>query len=655
MRKYYIIILTLILLASSDLITGTGSDSQTINITKLVQAGVSLPGQKQEIVVPADPLDFDSTLEWEVIIAKKGLATEKDAAYFLVEELGTVGKQLERKTISASGRLAIPKGARFKITIYAGEYSRLVTREGASVKVKLQYAEAQVRYSQGDKPYLFNLEVAGPAGLDNWSWLWGSNDATSGKRISHQFNNDGKIPVIVEGKGKTLSGLEAQKFYFELEVPPLVILDPKVEPLKGPVELNVTAKVNAVVNYGQKASYSWNFGNGVELSGPEVGNNYTKPGNYYLVLSAKVAGVNIQKSWLVEAQPLTINPNPVVTPLSGPVPLEVTGTVNPSITGGPTQLIFSWEIGKEVVAGGEIKHKFTEPGEYQLILKTADKLHPAQMIPESVFLVKALPPQLTLKPTASISKGNIPLAVNFEPNLKIEGSPVDPVFNWDFGDGETAGIDKPNHVFKKPGVYDVQVVLNDRLHQGNLAYATLKIEVLPPEMKVTAIPNVSSGLAPLKVSFNAQIGVTGSPCDPQYCWDFGDGGTSVEQNPVHVFKQEGNYKVTLEVKDWLHPANSVKTSVEIEVKLPKLRLTANVTPVSGKAPLIINCQAWADKEGGNEASKLKYTWDFGDGVTAEGMDQKHTFENPGTYNVLIFVEDQTLGITERKTFKVVVK
>jgi cytochrome c len=108
------------------------------------------------------------------------------------------------------------------------------------------------------------------------------------------------------------------------------------------------------------------------------------------------------------------------------------------------------------------------------------------------------------------------------------------------------------------------------------------------------------------------------------------------------------------VKDWLHPSSSVKTTVVIDVKMPTIRLTANVTPTSGKAPLAINCQAWADKEGSTNP-KMKFVWDFGDGFTAEGMDQKHTFEKTGTYNVLIFVEDQTLGITERKTFKVVVK
>ncbi len=655
MKKYYIFMIAFLFFISTNLAFGVdNSDSKLIPIQRLIQVSVAQLAQKKELIVPSDPLSFDTTLEWEVTIEKVSLASEKDAAFFTVEDFNKPGKQLERKTSSASGKLNIPKGTKYKITLYAGEYSRLLSKDGTEVYAKLKYTEAQVRYSMGDKPHQFNFEVIGPEGLDQWNWFWGSNDKSSGKSIEHQFSSDGRFPVVVEGNGKTLSGVGSQKFYFELEVPPLIVLDPKVEPLSGPAELNVTAKVNAVVNYGQKATYTWNFGNGVELTGPEAGNNYVQPGNYQLVLTAQVGESIFQKSWLIDVLPLNIAPNPVMTPLSGPVPLEVIGTAHPSINGGPTQLRFNWIFGEEITEGSQFKHKFTEPGEYQVVFKTVDKLHQSLVIPDTVFLVKALPPQIHIKPTASISKGLIPLAVNFDPQMTIQGSPVELIYRWDFGDGETANQPKPTHIFKKPGTYDVQLTVTDRLHQGNLVTGTLKVEVMAPEMKVTAIPSVTSGLAPLKVSFNTQIGVTGSPCDPQYLWDFGDGGTAVEQNPVHIFKQEGEYVVTLEVKDWLHPSSTVKTSLTIEVKLPKIRLTANVSPSSGKAPLTVNCQAWADKEG-DKNPEMKYIWDFGDGVVVEGMDQKHTFVQPGTYNVLVYVEDLELGITERKNFKVVVK
>jgi PKD repeat protein len=89
----------------------------------------------------------------------------------------------------------------------------------------------------------------------------------------------------------------------------------------------------------------------------------------------------------------------------------------------------------------------------------------------------------------------------------------------------------------------------------------LKITVLPPEMKVTATANVTKGTVPLNVNFSSQINIIGTPCEPVFVWNFGDGATDVAQNPVHNYIDEGIYEVTLEVKDRLHSANTVKTTL----------------------------------------------------------------------------------------------
>lgn len=44
----------------------------------------------------------------------------------------------------------------------------------------------------------------------------------------------------------------------------------------------------------------------------------------------------------------------------------------------------------------------------------------------------------------------------------------------------------------------------------------------------------------------------------EWHWDFGDGGTSVEQNPVHEYKSEGTFSVTLTIKD----GNGIEQTLE---------------------------------------------------------------------------------------------
>ncbi|NLY74899.1 MAG: PKD domain-containing protein [Firmicutes bacterium] len=652
--RFALVLLLVSLCIGNNRSVGSAGNDRQIDLAREIRATVDQAGQKRELLIPVEPLDFDTDLKWDFTIIKRGLSVEKQPAYFTIEETGPRPKLLQKGSATASGSMTIPKGTQYKITIAAGEYTRLLAKTGAKVEAKLKYSEALVKYAQKDQPYLYDFEIRGPAGLEDWRWEWGANRTSDGSRVTHQFERDGKNPVVVTGKGRTSAGETTRKFYFEFEVPPLIVLNPKIDPTGGPVELTVTAQANAVVNYGQKASYLWNFGDGVELSGPEAKYTYTKPGNYLLTLTATVDQYKFQKSWLLEVAPLTVNLNKVITPTGGPVPLEVKGSVTPKVSGGPTQLRFTWTIAGETISGASFTKKITEPGEYQVVLKTSDQLHPEMAIPDEYVIIQALPPQITLTPMVSLAKGVIPLHAAFDPGVKVEGSPVDLVYYWDFGDGEISNLEKPQHVYKKPGDYQARLTVSDRLHPGNLATATIPVAVLPPELKVNASAGVTKGLIPLTVNFNAQVGITGSPCEPLYIWDFGDGTVSYEQNPVHTFRREGLQTISLEVKDRINPDNVVKTTLEIETRLPELRLTASLTPTTGPAPLTVQGQAWGEKEGASNPN-LKYTWDFGDGERAEGLDQRHVYQKKGTYQVTVTVEDPELGLRKEESFKVTVK
>lgn len=57
-----------------------------------------------------------------------------------------------------------------------------------------------------------------------------------------------------------------------------------------------------------------------------------------------------------------------------------------------------------------------------------------------------------------------------------------------------------------------------------------------------------SGEAPLKVKFTADL--EGEELKkPRFHWDFGDGTTSKERSPTHVYKKPGEYKVSCRIDD----------------------------------------------------------------------------------------------------------
>ena len=80
-----------------------------------------------------------------------------------------------------------------------------------------------------------------------------------------------------------------------------------------------------------------------------------------------------------------------------------------------------------------------------------------------------------------------------------------------------------------------------------------------PEAAASATPD--NGEAPLEVAFSSE-GSADPDGDPlTYAWDFGDGGTSTEADPVHTYVEEGVYEATLTVSDG---DKSAVASVEVQ-------------------------------------------------------------------------------------------
>jgi len=72
---------------------------------------------------------------------------------------------------------------------------------------------------------------------------------------------------------------------------------------------------------------------------------------------------------------------------------------------------------------------------------------------------------------------------------------------------------------------------------------------MPPVIEFTI--SVSSGVSPLSVVFTN----TTSDAD-SYLWDFGDGETSTEVSPTHIYSEEGTYNGSLSA------VNMIGTSTE---------------------------------------------------------------------------------------------
>ena len=119
-------------------------------------------------------------------------------------------------------------------------------------------------------------------------------------------------------------------------------------------------------------------------------------------------------------------------------------------------------------------------------------------------------------------------------------------YAWDFGDGQTSTEANPHHTYEKEGSYTAGLTVTDSKKHAATATAVTVTANCPP-LDATASADTPTGDTPLEVHFTAAS--TGG-CGPvTYAWDFGDGATSTEQNPSHIYANAGSMAPSLTVTD----------------------------------------------------------------------------------------------------------
>ena len=113
----------------------------------------------------------------------------------------------------------------------------------------------------------------------------------------------------------------------------------------------------------------------------------------------------------------------------------------------------------------------------------------------------------------------------------------------DFGDGSNSSNATVTHTYKIPGTYTANLTVSNDVSSQSM---TKTIKVIGPTAPVANfISNPITGFAPLNVAFTDTS--TGLPAS--WLWDFGDGETSPEQNPTHIYSLAGTYTVKLTVSN----------------------------------------------------------------------------------------------------------
>ena len=121
-------------------------------------------------------------------------------------------------------------------------------------------------------------------------------------------------------------------------------------------------------------------------------------------------------------------------------------------------------------------------------------------------------------------------------------------WSWDFGDGGASTDRNPEHVYAAPGTYNVRLTVTDDDGATDTTTRSVLVVVPPPIPPVAAFAPPVSPHAGQPAAF-VDLSTDADGTIVSHEWDFGDGSTSTDANPVHVYAEPGEYTASLTVTD----------------------------------------------------------------------------------------------------------
>ncbi|MBT5859148.1 MAG: PKD domain-containing protein, partial [Flavobacteriales bacterium] len=197
-------------------------------------------------------------------------------------------------------------------------------------------------------------------------------------------------------------------------------------------------------------------------------------------------------------------------------------------------------------------------------------------------------------------------------------------YNWDFGDGNTSVLKSPQHNYQNVGFFPVSLTITDTFG-CTVVNNTELIEV--QNVQVDFSSNLLSSNCPPVISTftNNSSGVNLS-----YNWSFGDGLTSSQENPSHLYSTSGDFDVRLIIEDNFSCKDTLVMSNMISIFGPMgtFNYSSDVVCKSDSVVFTANVQ-----------NVDSYLWDFGDGIFSTDSNPSHLYSNGDFYSPQLIIEN----------------
>ena len=298
-------------------------------------------------------------------------------------------------------------------------------------------------------------------------------------------------------------------------------------------------------------------------------------------------------------------------------------------TGSPTA--WTWDLGNGAISTDQNPGAiYITPGKYTVTL-TIKNASGQNKISKQDYIVVNTSPSIAFN--ASPLQGCAPLNVSFV-DKSLPGSGNITNWIWDFGDGTTDSLQNPVHAYSVSDTFDVTLSVKNsngckQIFQNK---GLIKIAGLVKSNFIYSYIDVCK--PPSTVNFT-NTSISNGPMSFQ--WDFGDGKSSTEANPQHVYLSAGNFTVKLIV----HNQNGCSDTYQQVIAIGLAKADFSYSNACVNQPVLFTDSS--------SPKPVTETWDFGDGVTQSGNIVSHVYNGANTFTVTLTANFGNCISTTKKT------
>ena len=379
----------------------------------------------------------------------------------------------------------------------------------------------------------------------------------------------------------------------------------------------VTFTDQSSVGTGSIVAWNWNFGNNMSSSNQNPTIPYSNPGNFdvsLVIYSDNGCSDTTHVMQTIWARPTA---NFTHTNVCDGNPISFS---NVSSISDATPLNYSWNLGDSYTSTAtDLSHQYATYGSYS-----------ASLVVTSVNgCIDTYNSQINVYP--------LPHA-NFSVDYSCEDEPAafrdlstipTGIINswfWTFGDNRTTTENNPLHVYDDPGDYDIHMrIASDHGCKDSTDGA---IRVAPRPLVDFVSTNACLGYI---VGLNDLSTAATGPI-VQYVWNFGDGTTTTDQNPVHLYSAPGWYEVSLSATTDSGCTTTLIRPNALQVYAPPApQFLNNATDANDIYPMVNFLNT--------TPNATYYYWSFGDGDTSTIFSPTHLYADIGSYDVQLIAVD----------------